>query len=274
MHLVETIGKACLIFIFTNIDDAFVLVTFFAESATSRNLTPWKIILGQYIGFTVIMAISMVGFAVALAVPTEPVGFLGLLPILLGVWEFLELVIPDDDDDDEEEGETKAIASARSIFKVASISVMNGSDDIGTYIPLFSQLKGAEIAVYAVVYYIMLGVWCLLAFLVMKQKHVLRVCEKYSSFVVPLLYIGIGIYIVIDSHCFPWSIGEINQHLRGNNGQIIVGVVAAGTMAVAIGVLTWVRLSMHGSEGAIRLGEGDHDDAENHHGVSTREESE
>lgn len=272
MHFIETVGKACLTFIITNIDDAFVLVTFFAESATSRTLTPWKIILGQYIGFTVILAISMIGFAVANAVPAEPVGFLGLLPILLGFWEFLELIIPDDEDD-EDEGGTNAVASARSILKVASISVMNGGDDIGTYIPLFSQLKGTEVAVYAVVYYVMLGIWCLLAFLVMKQKHVLRICEKYASYVVPLLYIGLGVYIIVDSDCFPWSIDEINHRFRGNNGQIVVGFVAAGTMAVAMSVLVWLRLREHGIEGAILLPQDDPLDAEEEGGVSTREET-
>lgn len=45
---------------------------------------------------------------------------------------------------------------------------MNGADNIGTYVPLFSRAKGAEIAVYVVTYYILLGLWCLAAFLIMK----------------------------------------------------------------------------------------------------------
>lgn len=43
----------------------------------------------------------------------------------------------------------------RTLLKVSSITVMNGGDNIGTYIPLFSQAKGAEIAV-SVIYYILL----------------------------------------------------------------------------------------------------------------------
>ena len=60
--------------------------------------------------------------------------------------------------------------SARSwikvIFKVSSITIMNGGDNIGTYIPLFSQVKRAEIAIYVVTYYILLGVWCFAAWMV------------------------------------------------------------------------------------------------------------
>ncbi|KAK4496763.1 hypothetical protein PRZ48_012746 [Zasmidium cellare] len=258
MQFGSTIGKACLTFVITNIDDAFVLVTFFAESSTSRNLTPWKITIGQYVGFTVIVTISMIGYAVAVALPSEPIGFLGLLPILLGVWKFLELVIPEKDDIQDAEAETNRIASAKSIFKVAGITIMNGGDNIGTYIPLFSQAQGAEIAVYVVVYYILLGVWCLLAFLVMKQKHILRVCEKYAAYVIPFLYIGLGIYITVKSDCFPWSIDEINDQFLGNPGQTVMGVVTGVIMAFIIGVFVWIRLRKRrrtSGEGEIALSE-------------------
>lgn len=91
---------------------------------------------------------------------------------------------------------------------------MNGGDNIGTYVPLLSQAKGAEIAVYVVVYYILLGMWCFAAWLLMGQKHVLRLVEKYMNWVIPFLYMGLGIYITVKSDCYPWSIEHIdNQFL-------------------------------------------------------------
>lgn len=89
---------------------------------------------------------------------------------------------------------------------------MNGGDNIGTYIPLFSQAKGAEIAVYVVVYYILLGAWCLVAFLVMKQKHIRNVAQRYARVVVLFLYVGLGVYIIVKSSCYAWSIQRIFQH--------------------------------------------------------------
>ncbi|KAF2221523.1 hypothetical protein BDZ85DRAFT_265531 [Elsinoe ampelina] len=86
MDFGKAIGVACSTFAVTNIDDLFVLATFFAEAATNKAMTPLKITLGQCLGFTIIVGISMIGFAVALVLPTEPIGFLGLLPLLLGVW--------------------------------------------------------------------------------------------------------------------------------------------------------------------------------------------
>ncbi|OBT60722.1 hypothetical protein VE03_09786 [Pseudogymnoascus sp. 23342-1-I1] len=242
MQLGSTIGTACLTFILTNIDDAFVLVTFFAESATSKNLTPLKITLGQYLGFTVIVIVSLIGFAVAVAIPSEPIGFLGLLPILLGAWRLFDLLFPKKDDAEEEESESQRIANARSVFKVAGITIMNGGDNIGTYIPLFSQAEGAEVAVYVVVYYILLGIWCLIAFLIMKQKHILRIAEKYASFIIPFLYLGLGIYIVVTSDCYPWSIEEIDDNFRSDPGKIVMGVVTTLSMSSIMGIMVWFKM--------------------------------
>src|SRR2546421_10070919 len=114
MQLGKSIGTACLTFAITNIDDAFVLATFFAESATSKNLTPLKITLGQYIGFTVIVVISLIGFGVAVVLPSEPIGFLGLLPLLLGVWKFFDLLFPKKDDTQEQQPQSPRLANTKS----------------------------------------------------------------------------------------------------------------------------------------------------------------
>ncbi|KAK6351240.1 hypothetical protein TWF718_004410 [Orbilia javanica] len=241
MQFGQALGTACSTFVVTNIDDLFVLVTFFTESSVNKNLTPLLITVGQYVGFTVIITISMIGFAVAQAIPSEPIGFLGLLPILLGVWKVLELLFPSDPEDEEEEQNIKA-AGLKCVMKVAGITIMNGGDNIGTYVPLFSQVERVEIAVYIVTYYILLGVWCLLAFLILKQRHILAIAQKYAGLVVPLLYIGLGIFIIIKSHCYPWSIQEIDDEFLGDPGRAILGSMTALLLASGIATMVWIRL--------------------------------
>lgn len=240
MQFGKAVGTACSTFAITNIDDMFVLVTFFAEAATSKTVTPLKITIGQFIGFTIIVAISMIGFAVALAVPSEPIGFLGLLPILLGVWKFFDLVFPTEEE--EEDPEKSNIAGMKSILKVSLITLMNGGDNIGTYIPLFAQAKGPEIAVYVVVYYILLGVWCLVAWLIMGQKRVVRLVERYMRWVIPFLYLGLGVYITVKSSCYPWSIEHIDDKLWGSPGRTIMAVVTTFLLLACIGFMLWVKL--------------------------------
>ncbi|KAI6322194.1 hypothetical protein MCOR30_007744 [Pyricularia oryzae] len=253
MDFGKAVGTACATFAVTNIDDIFVLVTFFAESSTSKTLTPLRITIGQYVGFTAIIIVSMIGFGAAFLLPTEPIGFLGLLPILLGVWWLSARIFPggDDDDDDPSLPDDAAGASTRvgiftivgikSILKVASITVINGADNISTYIPLFSQAKGAEVAVYVVTYYILLGVWCLAAFLIMKQRHILRIAQKYASIAVPFLYMGLGIFIIVESECYPWSIERIDDGLAAHPGRIIMGVVTTVVLLCCIGAMLWMR---------------------------------
>lgn len=239
MEFGKSIGTACSSFAITNIDDMFVLVTFFAEAAVSRTTTPWKITIGQYLGFTIIVIISMIGFGISYALPSEPIGFLGLLPILLGIWKLLEVLFPGKEE--EEEGDSR-VADLKSVLKVASITVMNGGDNIGTYVPLFSQAKGTEIAVYVVVYYILLGVWCLAAWSLMGQRHVLRLVEKYMQWVIPFLFIGLGIYITVKSDAYPWSIERINNSFIPNPGEVMMGVFTAFFLLSCIGIMLWLRL--------------------------------
>ncbi|KAH8698239.1 cadmium resistance transporter-domain-containing protein [Phaeosphaeriaceae sp. PMI808] len=257
MHFGKTLGTACSSFAITNIDNIFVLVTFFAEASTSKTLTPLKIVAGQYVGFTVITTISMIGFGVALVLPPEPIGFLGFLPILLGIWKLIDLCFPARDaegstvdEGDDEETKKFNIDGMKSVFKVSLVTVMNGGDNVGTYIPLFSQAKGAEIAVYIVTYYILLGVWCLAGFLIMKQKHVLRVAQKYADLVIPFLYIGLGIFITVKSSCFPWSIKHIDDSLSSRPGKIIMGVVSAVFLLACMGPMLWFKLRKRVARGA------------------------
>ncbi|CEJ92418.1 hypothetical protein VHEMI08072 [[Torrubiella] hemipterigena] len=239
MNFGESIGEACATFAITNIDDMFVLVTFYAEASTSRTLSAWKITLGQLLGFTVIIIISMIGFGVSLVLPPEPIGFLGLLPILLGLWNFAKLFQDDDDDDTE----ITTTATLKGIFKVALVTLMNGGDNIGTYIPLFSQIEKSAIAIYIVTYYILLFLWCLAAYLVMRQRHILAFVQKYVEYLLPLLYIGLGIFILIKSKCYPWAIEKINESTGSTPGEGTLAGVTTFILLVATCAMAWYTVA-------------------------------
>lgn len=229
---------ACSTFAITNIDDLFILVTFFAEATTGKTLTPLTIVAGQYMGFSILLAISMIGFGIAVVLPTEPIGFLGLLPILLGCWSLLDLIVQTEEEDD---GVEVGVGGWRAISKVAVVTVVNGGDNIGTYIPLFAQASKGDMAVYLVTYYVLLGVWCCVAWLVMQQKHILRLAEKYSSYVVPFLYMGLGVLIIVDSRCYPWLGGRIDAETKVS-GLAVLASTTAGVLVLCVGGMVWFKL--------------------------------
>jgi cadmium resistance protein CadD (predicted permease) len=43
----------------------------------------------------------MIGFGVSLVLPSDPIGFLGLLPMLLGIWKLFDLIFPTKEEDSE-----------------------------------------------------------------------------------------------------------------------------------------------------------------------------
>ncbi|KAL8369940.1 hypothetical protein RB595_000344 [Gaeumannomyces hyphopodioides] len=263
MDFGKAVGTACGSFAVTNIDDIFVLVTFFAEASTSNSITPLMITIGQYIGFTVIIIVSMIGFGASLLLPSEPIGFLGLLPILLGIWGLLDLLPSKEEPEDSNTAVESTAAAAsftvgvKTILKVSTVTVTNGGDNIGTYVPLFSQAKGAEIAVYVVTYYILLGVWCLAAFLVMKQKHILRAAQRYARVVVPFLYMGLGVFIIVKSECYPWSIERIDDTNPAHPGKTITAVTTTVFLLACTGAMLWFKLRKKAVQPAPEVGGSD-----------------
>jgi cadmium resistance protein CadD (predicted permease) len=81
--LLTAIITGTVTFAATNIDDIFVLMLFFSQ--VNSRLRPRHIVAGQYLGFTALVAISLLGFLGGLVVPRAWIGLLGLAPILIGV---------------------------------------------------------------------------------------------------------------------------------------------------------------------------------------------
>jgi cadmium resistance protein CadD (predicted permease) len=230
---------ACTTFAITNIDDLFILVTFFAEATTGKTLTPLTIVVGQYVGFSIVLAISMIGFGIAVVLPTEPIGFLGLLPVLLGFWSLLDLLVHTEDEGDDEV--EVGVGGWKAMSKVAAVTVVNGGDNMGTYIPLFAQASKGEIAIYLVTYYILLGVWCGVAWLVMQQKDVLQLAEKYASFVVPFLYMALGVAIMVKSKCYPWLGGRIDAETEVS-GLVVLALTTTAFLVLCAGGMVLFKL--------------------------------
>ena len=171
---------------------------------------------------------------------------MGFLPTLLGVWRALSLIPALQVEEEEEEG--SRLAGIKSVFKVAIITLMNGGDNIGTYVPLFSQAQKGDIAIYVVTYYILLGLWCLAAFVVIRERHILALARKYIRVVIPFLYIGLGLYIIISSSCFPWFIQEIDHKLSTHPGKIIMSLVTTFLLVVSIGAMITLKRRESGAQ--------------------------
>ena len=74
-------------FVATNLDDLMVLMLFF--SRLNANFRPRHLIIGQYLGFTLILLASSLGLLFGLLVSKEWIGLLGFIPLTIGIKQLL-----------------------------------------------------------------------------------------------------------------------------------------------------------------------------------------
>lgn len=205
--MLDTIVTAVLSFISTNLDDIFILMLLFAQATRKSEIV--KITLGQYLGITVLMCISTVGALAAKAVPQAYIRFLGLVPIALGVkawWgnrkgageaDTIGIAeVSGKERIDSEESKEPSSNHMLYIISVTSLTIANGADNIGIYIPVFSQFSILDMLILIVVFTIMTGIWCFVGYRLASLPVIRNLIRKYQYVLVPVVLIGLGIYIL------------------------------------------------------------------------------
>jgi cadmium resistance transport/sequestration family protein len=192
--MIATIAAAVGLFAATNIDDIVVLTVLFL-AATRGALPGWKVIAGQYLGFIALVALSVVAAAGLTIVPDEWVGFLGLVPLGIGVYGLIRTLRRRGDDDEDDESAIRA----GGLLGVAGITIANGADNISLYTPVFRTSPITDTVVTIIVFLLLVAVWCLIARFVGTNKKVTEALEKIEHWLVPAVFIGLGLYILIES---------------------------------------------------------------------------
>jgi cadmium resistance transport/sequestration family protein len=191
--MIGTIVAAVGLFAATNIDDIVVLTVLFVASARG-SLPAWKVVAGQYAGFVTLVAISVVVAAGLTIVPDKWVGFLGLIPLAIGIYGLGRTLRRRGDDDDDNDA-----ISAVGLLGVAGITIANGADNISLYTPVFRTNPVQDTVVTIIVFLVLVAVWCLIARFIGTSKTVSELLERVEHWLVPAVFIGLGLYILIDS---------------------------------------------------------------------------
>lgn len=187
--MLESILASVAAYAGTNIDDIFVIMILLAQA---QKATKGQIVAGHFLGVGLITLISMLGAFGLQNLPLKYVGLLGLMPIFLGIRYWLEYRKGTTADNAPE-------AQSVSLFSMALITLGNGADNLGVYIPLFTGFSGMERGVAAVVFAAMTGLWVFLADRLAQFPQVKSSVSKYKHIVIPVVFIALGIYIILDS---------------------------------------------------------------------------
>lgn len=186
----DTVIAGVAAFAATNIDDLFVLAMLFSQ--TGGGLRKGQIVTGQYLGFNALLLVSLIGFFGGRMLPHAWVGCLGFVPVWIGTrrWVF--------------RNKPTAAASAGTVSTagVAAITFANGGDNIGIYTPLFANCDLSRLIIVVITFQILLGLWCFAAKVISHHPAVSPVLTRYGHVIVPLVLVGLGVEIIVESGAF------------------------------------------------------------------------
>ena len=190
-NLLTAIITGVVAFIATNIDDIVILLVFFSQ--VDENFRPWHIVVGQYLGFTILIIFSLPGLFGGLILPQSWIGLLGLIPIAIGISSLVNKETEQLADVSQEITPSFLIPT---IYTVAAITVANGSDNISIYIPLFSSTQLESFLIIIGFFFLLLAIWCYAAYQLTHQQKIANFLTKYGNYLVPFVLMSLGIVIV------------------------------------------------------------------------------
>ncbi len=191
--MIETLIASTLAFISTNIDDIFILMLFYGTGKFKSS----QIIGGQYLGIAVLVLLSLLGSFIGNFVDQRYVGLLGLFPVYLAIKQVYQLVNHKDDQADERE-----IKTDNGVISIAFVTIANGADNIGVYVPLLATYTMVEKIGFAIVFLVMVFIWCQIARSLARHPLMAKALNTYGHIIMPVVLFLLGVFILYESASF------------------------------------------------------------------------
>ncbi|MFS0788775.1 CadD family cadmium resistance transporter [Shouchella sp. 1P09AA] len=193
-----TILTAMAVYVATGIDYLILLIVLFSQIKKGQLK---HIFIGQYLGTAVIISVSfLAAYGVANFVPQQwIVGLLGLLPIYLGIKVWIK------GEGDEDSNVLSILSSNRFnqlFLTVTFIVLASSADDFSVYVPYFTTINTSEIPIVIIVFFIMVGVLCYISYRLASVHYISEKIEKYERWIVPIVFVGLGVYIMFENGTF------------------------------------------------------------------------
>lgn len=178
-------------FISTNLDDMFILAAFFANPDFGTKY----VVMGQYLGFIVLLTISSLAYFVQFVIPSQWISLLGIIPIIIGIRSLIylkksEKVLGENQD-------CNKYKVGQNILPVALVTMANGGDNLGVYMPLFASMEQTALFLTIITFLIMVGIWCFLGFKLVNNSILGNKIKDYGHHILPFVMIIIGLLILL-----------------------------------------------------------------------------
>lgn len=193
--MLQVIISAIFVYISTSIDYLILMTVIFSQFPNKRARR--QVIFGQYFGVGFLIVVSLIAAYFLNFVPEDwMVGLLGLVPIFLGI----RIGIKGEEDEDEDLlGIVKRGNVNRLIWLVAFVNVAAGGDNLGVYIPYFASLSLTGVILAIVIFALLILLFSYVCIRLADSKFIAGWIEKTERWLVPLVFILLGIWILIEN---------------------------------------------------------------------------
>lgn len=182
MTLIEigaTLPIAVGAFVSTNGDDFVLLLALFGVGQNRFS----RILIGQLVGMAVLVGLSYLG-----ALGLDWIGhswahWLGCIPILIGLKALVQK---------KTSPSSTGVSQNLSVLAVTLLTVANGGDNLGVYVPLFAVQSAEERALTLLVFGVMAVTLCFLARAVGLLFQEARWTQEVIKKLFPFLLMGLG----------------------------------------------------------------------------------
>ncbi|OUL26037.1 transporter [Nostoc sp. RF31YmG] len=196
----------------TTFDDNIYLTAFFGK--VNHVFRPKHVICGEFIGFTILVIASLPGFFGGLVLPEAWIGLLGILPIAIGISNLMSReneseIIQDVSLDFKHSVKSKrqrnslwATIRDPQTYRVSAVTIANGGNNIGIYVPLFASTNLPSLGVILCVCYLTVGLWCFISYNMTRNPLMAPVLARFGRKIFPFVLIWLGLSIMMKSGTF------------------------------------------------------------------------
>ena len=196
--MIQNVVTSIILYSGTAVDLLIILMLFFAKRKSRKDII--NIYLGQFLGSVSLILLSLLFAFVLHYIPSKEIlGLLGLIPIFLG----LKVLFLGDSDGEAIAKEGLRKDNKNLIFLVAMITFAScGADNIGIFVPYFITLNLADLIVALLTFLVMIYLLVFSAQKLAQVPSVGETLEKYSRWFIAVVYLGLGMYILIENNSF------------------------------------------------------------------------
>jgi cadmium resistance transport/sequestration family protein len=188
-------------FVATDLDDLILLT--FCFSQVSAGFRRRHVVIGQYLGFCILLLASLPGFWGGMLWSRHWLGMLGLIPIALGLSRLLNTTANPLELNQNVLNLSSSSATGYFLspytYGIAAITIANGTDNLGIYVPLFATCRLEQLLIILSLFMMLVGVWCFIAAQLARQRVIAQMLIHYGDPLIPLMLIGLGALIVLEN---------------------------------------------------------------------------